>query len=71
MILGYSGELKAYKFIEKHLKETSEGLSFWIETALGKCKMFLESKLLERPMIEFKKLDKSIKKGKFYGRDKN
>lgn len=57
MILGHSGEVEAHKVLKKYLEIAEEELTFWTEQALGECKMFLESNLLDRPMIEFKKFN--------------
>ena len=57
IILAHTGELAPLKALEKFAKTAKDDLKIWIKIAIDECKMFLESKLLDRPRIKITKIE--------------
>ncbi len=54
--LAHTGELKPLRALEKYSKIAKDELAVWAQIAVDECKMFLESKLSNKPTIKIKKI---------------
>ena len=50
LILAHIGRVDCLRALEKYAKRPDSELSIWAETAVGECKLFLKSELLDKPM---------------------
>ncbi len=57
LILAHTGRVDCLRALEKYAKKPDSELSTWAETAVGECKLFLKSDLLDKPMIEIGKIN--------------
>jgi hypothetical protein len=58
MILAHSGRIDALNVLKKFADKSEKELTYWAITAIGECKMFLESKLTDKPRVRISKLKK-------------
>lgn len=56
MILAHSGELKSLEALKRYSKKPDHRLTVWVKTAIDECQAFLESKLLDKPIVKIKKI---------------
>ncbi|TSC91656.1 MAG: Uncharacterized protein CEN92_238, partial [Candidatus Berkelbacteria bacterium Licking1014_96] len=56
LVLAHTGRVDCLRALEKYAKKPDPELSVWAETAVGECKLFLKSELLDKPMVEIGKI---------------
>ncbi len=56
LVLAHTGKVDCLRALEKYAKKPDSELSVWAETAVGECKLFLKSDLLDKPMVEIGKI---------------
>src|SRR4030042_2757588 len=49
LILAHTGRVDCLRALEKYAQKPGSELSVWAETAVGECKLFLKSDLLDKP----------------------
>lgn len=52
MILAHSGELKSLEILQRYNKNPHSKLHGWLQMAIDECQTFLESDILNRPLIK-------------------
>lgn len=57
LILAHTGRVDCLRVLEKYAKKPDSELSVWAETAVGECKLFLKSQLLDKSMVEIGKIN--------------
>lgn len=57
LILAHTGRVDCLRVLEKYAQKPDSELSIWAETAVGECRIFLKSDLLDKPMVEIGKIN--------------
>ncbi|HCP09036.1 MAG TPA: hypothetical protein DIT25_04555 [Candidatus Moranbacteria bacterium] len=70
VILAHAGNISAYRILEKYDKNPDPKLISWTSLAMGECRMFLESEILDKPIIKVEKIQSKKQKSEISRRSK-